>query len=406
LRRIASTALVAFILLVAATTMGIAEVDCEHLPPDYTEADVKAPMRFFMADHHGCFGHAVNEPYMAVGVITPNTPAAFSEFIKNNRPDAPLEFTSPGGNLLSALKLGAMIRQANFDTSLGKLCASACAYALLGGVHRYVLADKNFDPDADYDNRNVGATGTKFGVHQFYSHEAFTDPQEKAFSAIDTSANQVIVGLLLEYTLRMGVDTRLVSAASGVPPWEEMRWITPDEMLAWNVDNTHRRYSPVELHALGRSGAYAEIGNRRGSDESFLRVSCKAGVKEPLFTFVFDLPTAAPETQAAAIARITAYVQSVFSRLVLSIAIGAETISTRFSLYELKAVSGGHDTVRTFAVVRPTETSRDRLPSLDRVALTDAGELARSDWSIQDALKFKITGDRRLIALALRNCTN
>jgi hypothetical protein len=41
----------------------------------------------------------------------------------------------------------------------------------------------------------------------------------------------MLMGILLEYTLRMGVDVRLVSAAASIPPWQEMRWLTQDEMI-------------------------------------------------------------------------------------------------------------------------------------------------------------------------------
>ena len=143
----------------------------------------------------------------------------FADFAKKNQPDTPIEFTSPGGNLLAALKLGELIRNAGYDTSLGEVCASACAYAIMGGVKRY-LAQKTVDLDSDYDNRFIGASGTKLRIHQFYRSDALTEPQKKAFSAIDKSTDQMLMGILLEYTLRMGIDTRLVSTASGIPPPE------------------------------------------------------------------------------------------------------------------------------------------------------------------------------------------
>jgi hypothetical protein len=106
-----------------------------------------------------------------------------------------------------------MIRDGGYDTSLGELCASACAYAILGGVKRYTIP-KTFGADSDYDNMTPGASGTKLGVHQFYQRDGLNELQKKAFSAIDKSTDQLVVGILLEYTMRMGVDTQLVSAAS------------------------------------------------------------------------------------------------------------------------------------------------------------------------------------------------
>jgi hypothetical protein len=42
-------------------------------------------------------------------------------------------------------------------------------------------------------------------------------PLKKAFSAVDKSSDQMLMAILLEYSLRMGVDLRLVSAASSIP---------------------------------------------------------------------------------------------------------------------------------------------------------------------------------------------
>jgi hypothetical protein len=206
-------------LLVGAVSAASAAMDCDRLlkEPDYKPPDLATPMRFFRPENYICLGNALNNPHLAVGTITEATPAAFAEFAKRNPSGAPVEFHSPGGNLLAALKLGEMLRTGGYDTSLGALCASACVYAIIGGVNRYI-AKTAFDADSDYDNRNIGATGTKLGIHQFYQSAALDEPLRKAFSAIDKSSDQMLMALLLEYAMRMGVDLRLVSAASSIPP--------------------------------------------------------------------------------------------------------------------------------------------------------------------------------------------
>ena len=148
-----------------------------------------------------------------------------------------------------------MLRTGRYDTTLGALCASACVYTIIGGVNRYI-AETAFDADRDYDNQNIGATGTKLGIHQFYQSAALDEPLRKAFSAIDKSSDQMLMALLLEYAMRMGVDLRLVSAASSIPPWQEMRWLTQEEMIDWKIDNTHRRFSDLAFHSFGRTGSY------------------------------------------------------------------------------------------------------------------------------------------------------
>jgi hypothetical protein len=98
-------------VVVLAPTLAHAEVDCTKPPPDYyTADDLKKPMRFLDPEYYACLGNAVNNPYLAIGVITPDTPAAFAEFAKQHPAHAPIEFTSPGGNLLAGLQLGEQIR--------------------------------------------------------------------------------------------------------------------------------------------------------------------------------------------------------------------------------------------------------------------------------------------------------
>ena len=75
-------------------------------------------MRFFSPERYACLGNAVNPPYLAVGTITNVTPVAFAEFAKNNPPNSTIEFASPGGDLIAALKLGQMIRAGGYNTSL------------------------------------------------------------------------------------------------------------------------------------------------------------------------------------------------------------------------------------------------------------------------------------------------
>jgi hypothetical protein len=364
-------------------------------------------MKFFMPLANVCLGNAVNNPYLAVGVITESTPTAFAEFAKTNQPYAPIEFTSTGGNLLAALKLGELIRDGRYDTSLGKICASACTYAIMGGVKRYI-AEQELNADSDYDNRNVGATGTQLGVHQFYSAEALSEPQKRAFSSIDKSADQVLAGILLDYTLRMGVDPKVVAIASSIPPWEKIRWLTQDEMLAWKFDNTHRQYGSLMLQPFGRLGSYVETKSFRGKEESYLRIFCKKGVDEPFLVFVVDssvLGVHVPENSEAKSIFIEE-ARSLLSRMVLSLELEHEKIpSLRFATEEVKAVKSG-DTMQVYNVVRALGISRDKMRSLRGVALVDAGDLARAEWTFQDFVKFQIKGDSRLVQLAMRNCVD
>jgi hypothetical protein len=392
----------AVLALVMGVSAAHAEVDCFHLPPDYTQSDMSMPMRFLSPDKHGCYGNAVNFPYLAVGTITEATPKAFAEFTKEHPSYAPIEFVSPGGNLLAALRLGELIRAGGYDTSLGELCASACAYAILGGVNRYI-AQSDLGADSDYDNRNVGADGTKLGIHQFYQNAALDEPTKKAFSAIDKSSDQMIMAILLEYTLRMGADVRLVQAASTVPPWQDIRWLAQEEMIEWKLDNTHRIYTALTFHSFGRSGSYAEVGSVKGAAKSSLRMFCKNGLKEPVFTFITDqvILKEAPHPEGpAAFARD--YVTRILSGLNIVLTVGANQWRGQFQIQDIQAFSQRDDVVRVYAAVRPNGFNRQNADKLTRVALE--GDLARSDMTFQDFVKFNIRGDRKLINLAMRNC--
>jgi len=395
-----------FILLLAvsvllATTGPIpahAAVDCDKVEPDYRPEDVKTPMRFYYPPHP-CTGNAVSWPYVAVGVITEATPTAFAEFAKKNRPDTPIEFASPGGNLLAALKLGEIIRNAGYDTSLGEFCASACAYAIMGGVKRYI-AQKELNSESDYDNRFIGASGTKLGIHQFYRSDALSEPQKKAFSAIDKSTDQMLMGILLEYTLRMDIDTHLVSVASSIPPWQDIRWLTQEEMIGWNVDNTHRRYTDLVFRAFGRSGSYVEVSNVRGPDASYLRMFCQGNAREPLFAFITDSPYQGLSGAAAA-----ERVRYVLNRMNISFEFGSEKrVGTAFQIQDVQGIGQAKGKIQVSAIIRASALTRQDAERLTRVALQDGGELARSDWTFQDVVKFRIQGDHKLIRLAMKNC--
>jgi hypothetical protein len=395
-----------FVITLVATNARAA-VDCDKLlkEPDYKPEQLTAPMRFFTPESYACLGNAVNNPYLAVGTITDTTPAAFAEFAKNNPPDSTIEFISPGGDLIAALKLGAMIRAGGYNTSLGEVCASACVYSMLGGTKRYV-AQQGFNEDSDYDNHEPGASGTKFGIHQFYHSAALGEPQQKVFSAIDMSTDQMLMGILLEYTLRMGVDADLVSAAASIPPWQEIRWLTQDEMLSWNVDNTHRLYTDLVLHAFGQRGSYVEVRSTKGADESYLRIFCKNNIDEPFFTFVTDQLTSpsGSSEKSTAITRATEQLRDVFGHLNIYLELGLDKRTKSLQVMDVQGVQKDQNKIRTYAVVRAIGFNRQDAEQLTRVALQDKGDLARSEWTFQDFTKFNIGGDRKLIGVAMRNC--
>jgi len=174
----------------------------------------------------------------AEGNIEEDTGTKFREFI--TREDAKgyasgedfyVVLNSKGGSVLGGLELGREIRQLGFSTTVGHtvpleddpkhfghedgLCASACAYAFLGGVRR-------------------AASTKQIGVHQFYTLEAMKDPTKPIFTGEDAISNQAVVGMLALYIHSMGAKPELLFIASRTDP-RKMTYLTEEQMIKMNV---------------------------------------------------------------------------------------------------------------------------------------------------------------------------
>lgn len=170
---------------------------------------------------------------------------------------------SLGGDLAGGLKLGALLRTVGVSTRIieDSVCASACAYAFLGGR-----------------TRTVSPQGY-FAVHRFAAVGA--DP--------GADSGQRVVNALTQYIEGMGVSPTLLRLAAQANPSELVR-LTPEQNRALNVDNT-RRDKPTWIisanedsldvmlknHAL-RNDRLAVINLRRQQD----KVLAVALFQEPL----------------------------------------------------------------------------------------------------------------------------
>lgn len=164
---------------------------------------------------------------------------------------------SPGGSLANGLKLGEAIRARKFNTEVGRTvpdnsgwketapgkCASACAFAFLGGVSR-------------------DTKGGEIGVHQFYRDIALKDPSAKVFDAVDLSSQQLVSAMLIEYVHRMGIDPRFVSVASNVAP-TDIEWLSLEQVSTLKVAYDPDAFEPWQIEAYG-SGlvAFAKTQNK------------------------------------------------------------------------------------------------------------------------------------------------
>lgn len=165
----------------------------------------------------------------ASGPIDEDTLEEFLGFLEERSDWFPkrIRFDSPGGNLAEGIKLGEELRARGFSTEVGGhephpdwpnmpdwdftrrtpgICASACAYAFMGGVERRI------DP------------GSRIGVHQFYSIARAEGDTGSDPVLVQEGVEQEIVSFLLDYTLRMGIDGRVLVNA-GLRGPDDMYWI-------------------------------------------------------------------------------------------------------------------------------------------------------------------------------------
>lgn len=184
---------------------------------------------------------------LAEGRIERDTGLKFSQFIKNKTahryqlpPRPTISFDSPGGSVAGGLDLGRLIRRYKFDTQLSSSysqvveasqlsekefisaakCASACTLAFLGGI-----------------SREVSETA-RFGIHQFSG----------GARSIGDGATQVTVVVLAAYIEEMGVNRALLDQASLVTE-TSIRWLSPQEVRTFKVDNTTPQINPWAIKA-------------------------------------------------------------------------------------------------------------------------------------------------------------
>ena len=226
------------------TVASVTRIFCLTLLLVATEA-VPAPMTFkniSTGGNHCCWWTA------AEGEITDDTPREFERLFKTL--SSPIRFNSPGGSLFAALELGSLMRKNGFDTEVGRTngedkldgaCASACAYAFMGGVGRYLDA--------------------KLGVHRFYSQAAIANYSAKQFSGGDLDGIQRTFAALVLYFLQMGIEAKVVELADQAGP-DEMHWISPTEAAELKITYDPQAWTPWKLEPY-KAGvvAFSKSGN-------------------------------------------------------------------------------------------------------------------------------------------------
>jgi hypothetical protein len=174
-------------------------------------------------------------------MITSDTPADFAAFVeRRDVRGATVVLDSQGGSTLGAMALGEMIRDLNMATSVGRTielpgedgsafrttlspradCDSMCTFVLLAGVRRYV------PPEG------------RVRVHGIWFGDRRDDARAAIYSADDLVLLQHDVGLLAQYTVRMGGSIDLLETAARIPPWESLRLLSPEELRGMRLTNS------------------------------------------------------------------------------------------------------------------------------------------------------------------------
>ena len=169
---------------------------------------------------------------LAQGQIDIQTAEQFKAFSKNLPRGTWIALTSPGGLLGGGLKLGEIIRERGFNTTIGysdfspNSCLSSCAYAFMGGNIRYLPA------------------GAKYGLHQFRGTE----------NELGASTTQKLSAIIANYADVMGVDRRVIDIAQ-LTAADRVSILTPSQAKLYKIDNVGQSTYPrwrIEASANGQ----------------------------------------------------------------------------------------------------------------------------------------------------------
>lgn len=238
-------------------------------------------MRFVLAGNGGnCNGC---EWISAIGTIDESTPAKFEQFYKEHPYSTTVVFHSPGGSLMAGMELGRLLRKYKIPVSIGEtrrgtyrysetiegVCASACAYAFLGGASRSIDSD------------------SKIGFHQFY--RASTLKESKRTIRIGDSllsADQVLSGLIAEYLSEMGIDARVLTLASLVG---SNQLLSPDdkELRTFRIV-TSNDFSPIQIEQFRNGIRVFSTNDYVGSPVRKLSAFCLQQNEQAVFMIETD----------------------------------------------------------------------------------------------------------------------
>ena len=221
-------------------------------PNHSTAAAGPAPMRFeWMREGPAdkCANHC-REWISASGAIVDSTVQDFEAFARTRDVrGATIVLDSPGGNVIQGLALGKEFRRLELTTSVGRAekipsnnrndqraillpratCNSMCVFLLLGGIQRHVPDD------------------ARILVHQIWPSSKRNDANAATYSAGNVVAIQRVNGDISRYIIDMGANIELFELSSRIPPWEEMRRLSREELRRMKIHTIGDPFSRLPI---------------------------------------------------------------------------------------------------------------------------------------------------------------
>ncbi len=145
-----------------------------------------------------------------------------------------VHLTSGGGNFFEGLLIGKLLRKNNLTTRIktGEKCASACAYAFLGGRFRYIDGREAFGVHMSSLADNEEFRGKILEIIEIGTE----DSTVFAIATIERTA-AIAASSAAKYLVDMGVSLRLMTPVVDTDMWD-MHWLAPSELRSYNVINT------------------------------------------------------------------------------------------------------------------------------------------------------------------------
>ena len=192
-------------------------------------------MTFRLATPRSC-GRACPVVVIAQGRITQDSYQSFEAVARGLPPHVPVVLNSNGGSFVGGILLGLALRQHGSAVLVprGAVCASACAYAFLGGVVRRA------------------SEGSRIGVHRFFAVNRSTGQRSISY---ERAVTPQATALLTSYVRAMGASPSLVGLASRTEP-SDIHFLNRRELQQYGFLTGGRQ-------ALRRPGRHGKLASHR-----------------------------------------------------------------------------------------------------------------------------------------------